>query len=161
MPSFDIVSQVDSHELTNAVDQTSREISTRFDFKGTGSKIERSEDTVLTLTAPSEFQVKQIAEILNTKMAKRGIDVRCLHYGSIQEAVNEARQSVTVSQGIDKDQARSLVKLVKESKLKVQTAVQGDQVRVSGKKRDDLQQVIAAIKSAKFEIPLQFVNFRD
>lgn len=161
MPSFDIVSQVDSHELTNAVDQTSREISTRFDFKGTGSKIERSGDAVLTLVAPSEFQVKQIVEILNTKMAKRGIDVRCLHYGPIQEAVNEARQPITVSQGIDKDRARSIVKLVKESKLKVQAAVQGDQVRVSGKKRDDLQQIIATVKGAKLEIPLQFVNFRD
>jgi uncharacterized protein YajQ (UPF0234 family) len=161
MPSFDIVSQVDPHELTNAVDQTSRELSTRFDFKGTGSKVERSDDKLLVLVAPTEFQVKQIVEILNTKLAKRGIDVRCLHYGPMQEAVNEARQPVTVRQGVDKDLARTLIKLVKDLKLKVQAAVQGDQIRVSGKKRDDLQQVIAAVKEAKFEMPLQFVNFRD
>ena len=160
MPSFDIVSEVNQHELTNAVDQTNREVTNRFDFKGTNSRVERAEN-VLTLIAPAEFQIRQVADILAAKIAKRGIDVRCLDYGEIQEGGNEARQPVTVRQGIDKDLARQMVKDIKASGLKVQAAIQGEQLRVTGKKRDDLQQVIAQLRAAKYELPLQFTNFRD
>lgn len=161
MPSFDIVSEIDQHELTNAIDQANREIANRFDFKGTNSRIEARE-YVLTVIAPAEFQINQIHDILQNKLAKRGIDVRSLDPGKINENINEARQEVTVRQGIDKDLARKIVKLIKESKLKVQSAVQGDQVRVTGKKRDDLQEVIAFLKNEKsIEMPLQYTNFRD
>jgi len=160
MPSFDVVSKVDVHELTNAVDQTNREVTNRFDFKGTNSRIERAE-LLLTIIAPAEFQVGQVADILSTKLSKRGIDVRCLDYGPVQESGSEARQVLTVRDGIDKELARKLVKMVKETGLKVQTAIQGDQLRVTGKKRDELQQVIAALRAAKIDLPLQFINFRD
>jgi len=160
MPSFDVVSKIDMHELTNAVDQTNREIGNRFDFKGTNSKVERTEET-LTLIAPSAFQVNQIRDILNMRVAKRGIDVRALEYGELKESTGEARQEAKIRQGIDADTARKIVKLVKDSKLKVQAQIQGDQLRVSGKKKDDLQQVIALIRNSKLELPLQFTNFRD
>ena len=160
MPSFDVVSQVDMQELTNAVDQCNREVSNRFDFKGTNSRVEKT-DNILTLVAPSEFQVQQIVDILRTKIAKRGIDAGCLEFDKIQESVNETKQSVTVRQGIDKDLARKIVKLIKDSKLKVQASIQGDQVRVTGKKRDDLQAVIAALKKQELGLPLQYINFRD
>ena len=160
MPSFDVVSEIDTHELTNAVDQTNREVANRFDFKGTNSRIERVE-LKLTLVAPAEFQIKQVTDILQTKLAKRGIDVRCLQFETLQAGTSEARQDVIVRQGIDKDMARKLVKLVKDTGLKVQAAIQGDQVRVTGKKRDDLQAVIAALRAANLEIPVQFSNFRD
>lgn len=161
MPSFDIVSEIDQHELTNAIDQSNREIANRFDFKGTNSRIEAGE-YVLTVIAPAEFQINQIHDILQNKLAKRGIDVRCLEPGKINENINEARQEITVRQGIDKELARKIVKLIKESKLKVQSAIQGDQVRVTGKKRDDLQEVIAFLKNEKsIEMPLQYTNFRD
>ncbi len=160
MPSFDVVSEIDTHELTNAVDQTNREVANRFDFKGTNSRIERVEFK-LTLIAPAEFQIKQVTDILQTKLAKRGIDVRCLQFETLQTSVSEARQDVIVRQGIDKDTARKLVKLVKDTGLKVQTAIQGDQVRVTGKKRDDLQAVMAALRGANLDIPLQYTNFRD
>jgi cyclic-di-GMP-binding protein len=160
MPSFDVVSEVNLHELTNAVDQANREITNRFDFKGTNSRIERAEN-VLTLIAPGEFQIKQISDILSAKMGKRGIDVRCLDFGDIQEAGSEARQAITVRQGIDKDLARRMVKDIKGSGLKVQAAIQGEQLRVTGKKRDDLQQVIAQLRAEKYDVPLQFTNFRD
>ncbi len=161
MPSFDIVSEVDQHELANAIDQANREISNRFDFKGSNSRIEHREN-VLVLIATAEFQIHQIEDILHTKLAKRGLDIRCLDPEKIQESNNEARQEIVIKQGIDKELAKKIVKLIKESKLKVQAAVQGDQVRVSGKKRDDLQQIIALMKGEKsIEIPLQFNNFRD
>jgi hypothetical protein len=161
VPSFDIVSKIDSHELTNAVDQANREVGNRFDFKGTNSRIEAAEH-VLTLIAPAEFQIGQILDILENKLAKRGIDIRCLDKGTVRESMNEARQEITVRQGIDKELAKTLVKRVKDSKLKVQAAIQGDQVRVTGKKRDDLQDVIALLKNDKtLELPLQFINFRD
>ena len=160
MPSFDVVSEIDIHELTNAVDQTNREVTNRFDFKGTNSRIERA-DLKLTLVAPAEFQIKQMTDILQTKLAKRGIDVRCLQFETLKAGMSEARQEVIVRQGIDKDMARKLVKLVKDSGLKVQAAIQGDQVRVTGKKRDDLQLVMAALRTANLELPLQFTNFRD
>jgi len=160
MPSFDIVSQVDSHELNNAVDQANREISNRFDFKGTDSRIE-IKDNMLTLRAPAEFQINQIQDILENKLSKRRIDVGCLDYASIQERHNEARQVVTVRQGIDKELARKLVKLIKDMKLKLQASIQGDQVRVSGKKRDDLQKIISSLAEREMGMPLQFINFRD
>jgi len=160
MPSFDVVSEIDQHELTNAIDQANREISNRFDFKGTNSKIEMVEDT-LTIISSSEFQVKQINDILETKVSKRGIDIRCLEYDEITENNNEARQVVVIKKGIEKELARKIVKMIKSSKLKVQAAIQGEQVRITGKKRDDLQQTIAELKDAKYDIPLQYVNFRD
>jgi len=160
MPSFDIVSEIDQQELTNAVDQANREISNRFDFKGTDSKIELIE-IGLTIISSSEFQVKQIHDILETKIVKRKIDVRCLKYGDIIENNKEAQQTVEIKKGVDAELARKIVKMIKSSKLKVQAAVQGDQVRLTGKKRDDLQQTIAAIKEEKFGTPLQYINFRD
>lgn len=160
MPSFDVVSEVDSHELTNAVDQTNREVANRFDFKGTNSKVEK-QDNKLTLIAPSDFQVKQVIDILRNKMAKRNIDIGCLEYGSIQEAMNEVRQEVTVREGLDKELAKKIVKLIKDEKMKVQASIQGDQVRVTGKKRDDLQAIISFLKDQQLGLPLQYVNFRD
>lgn len=160
MPSFDTVSEIDMHELTNAVDQVNRELSTRYDFKGSDAKLEQSE-TTLTLHAESKFQVEQINTIVREKFAKREIDVNALEFGVIEEANLRARQTLTVRQGIDKEMAKKLTKIIKESKIKVQAAIQGEQVRVTGKKRDDLQQAIAALKGANVGIPLQFVNFRD
>ena len=160
MPSFDVVSEIDQHELTNAIDQANREISNRFDLKGTNSKIEITDDNLLVLSA-SEFQVKQINDILETKLTKRGLDIRCLDYGEIIENNNEARQTVVIKKGVDKELARKIVKLIKNSKLKIQATIQGEQVRITGKKRDDLQQAIATLKEEKFDIPLQYVNFRD
>ena len=160
MPSFDIVSEIDKHELTNAIDQANRDITNRFDFKGTNSRVELA-DGIINLSGPAEFQIKQMTDILLTKMAKRGIDIGCLEYGQIQESLNEARQAVTVRQGIDKELARKIIRLIKDSKLKVQAAVQEDQIRVTGKKRDDLQQVITLLRSQDLGLPLQYINFRD
>ncbi|MFZ9039138.1 MAG: YajQ family cyclic di-GMP-binding protein [Gammaproteobacteria bacterium] len=160
MPSFDVVSEVDHHELSNALDQANREIGTRYDFKGSNARIEQT-DNQLTLEAESEFQVKQMVPILKEKMSKRGIDVDCLEFGDIVEMNKRARQPVTVREGLDKDLARKMVKLIKDSKLKVQAAIQGEQLRVSGKKRDDLQQVMQNLREAGLGIPLQFNNFRD
>ena len=160
MPSFDVVSEIDQHELTNAIDQANREISNRFDFKGTDSHIEKT-DAVLKLIAPTEFQVNQIKDILHAKLAKRNIDVRSLEEGQISESNNIAQMTVTVREGIDKELAKKITKLVKESKLKVQASIQGDQVRVTGKKRDDLQDVIALLKGQNLALPLQYINFRD
>ena len=160
MPSFDVVSEIDAHELNNAVDQTNREVSNRFDFKGTNSRVEKT-DNLLTLVAPAEFQIKQVIDILQTKMSKRGIDVASLDFGDIQEANNECRQQLTVREGVDKDLARKIVKLVKGAKMKVQASIQGEQVRITGKKRDDLQEVIAFLKEQKLPLPLQYTNFRD
>ncbi len=160
MPSFDVVSEVDQHELSNAVDQANREIDNRFDFKGADARIERSE-RVLTLEAQNEFQIKQMVDILHKKLVKRGVDIGSLEEGKIQESGSRARQELTVRQGIDKETARKIVKMVKDAKLKVQAAIQGEQVRVTGKKRDDLQQVIATLRDAKLDLPLQYINFRD
>lgn len=160
MPSFDVVSEVDTHELTNAIDQCNREISNRFDFKGTNSRVEEKE-AILTLIAPGEFQIKQMTDILHAKFAKRGIDVSCLEYDKIQDNINETRQEIKVRQGLDKDLARKIVKLIKNTKLKVQSNIQGDQVRISGKKRDNLQEAIAFLKEQELGLPLQYNNFRD
>lgn len=160
MPSFDVVSEIDAHELTNAVDQTNREIANRFDFKGTGARVER-EEFVLTIIAQAEFQVKQVEEILRLKVAKRGIDVQCLDAGDISTNVSEARQKITVRNGLDQEHARKVVKAIKDTGVKVTTQIQDEQVRVTGKKRDDLQAVIAALRGATVGLPLQFTNFRD
>ena len=160
MPSFDVVSEVDMHELSNAVDQANREVTTRFDFKGTGSAFERDGEHI-TLVSQSEFQLKQMLDILREKMSRRGIDVAALDAQTPDLVGQEARQKIVVRQGIDRDLSRQLVKRIKDTKLKVQSQVQGEQVRISGKKRDDLQQVIAHLKDGDFGLPLQFVNFRD
>jgi uncharacterized protein YajQ (UPF0234 family) len=160
MPSFDVVSEVDHHELSNALDQANREIGTRYDFKGSNASIAQTGNT-LTLEAESEFQVKQMIPILKEKMSKRSIDVGCLDFADIVEMNKRARQQITVREGLDKDLARKMVKLIKDSKLKVQAAIQGEQLRVTGKKRDDLQQVMQSLREAGLGIPLQFNNFRD
>ena len=160
MPSFDVVSEIDLHELANAVDQANREVGTRFDFKGTDSTFQLA-DNEITLESGSEFQLNQMRDILQHKMVKRGLDISCLDAGNPEIAGKKARQKITARQGIDKDLARKIVKLIKDGKLKVQAAIQGDQVRVTGKKRDDLQEVIAMLKNQKFDLPLQFSNFRD
>jgi uncharacterized protein YajQ (UPF0234 family) len=160
MPSFDIVSNIDNHEITNAVDQANREVSTRFDFKDTNARFEFSKDQI-TMFAPSDFQLKQIDEILRNKLTKRGVDIRSLNYKTASVNLSEAKQVIEVKQGIDSDNAKKITKLIKEGGFKVQAAIQGDQVRVTGKKRDDLQEVIAVLREAKVELPLQFVNFRD
>jgi len=161
MPSFDAVSKVDIAELTNAVDQASREISQRYDFKGSSAAIERAGD-VLTVFADSEFQLKQVTDILYAKAAKRGIDVASFDPQKI-EAISgdKAKQVVKVKQGIEKELAKKMVKIVKDSGLKVQAAIQGDELRVSGKKRDDLQACMALFRGAKLEQPIQYTNFRD
>jgi uncharacterized protein YajQ (UPF0234 family) len=160
MPSFDVVSEIDSHELTNAVDQASRELSQRFDFKNTGAAFELEETTV-TMSAPADFQLKQMLEILKLKIAKRGIDIACL---DVQEPVVNlavAKQLVELRHGIDQETGKKVTRLIKDSKLKVQAQIQGEKLRVTGKKRDDLQEAIALLRKSSFEVPLQFNNFRD
>ena len=160
MPSFDVVSDFDAHEAANGVDQANREVGTRFDFKGTGSKFEL-DGQVISLTTQSDFQLKQMLDILRQKLAKRGIDIGCLEEQEPEFSGNEARQSVLMRKGIETDLARKLVKQIKSSKIRVQAAIQGEKLRVSGKKRDDLQAVIAMLKEADAGLPLQYENFRD
>ena len=160
MPSFDVVSEFDAHEATNAIDQANREVNTRFDFKGTGSKFEL-EDNVVNLTSQSDFQLQQMLDILRQKISKRGIDVACMKEEEPEMSGKEARQKVILRQGIEAQLARDLVKKIKASKIKVQSAIQGEKLRISGKKRDDLQSVIALLKDADVDIPLQYENFRD
>ena len=160
MPSFDVVSEVDSHELTNAVDQINREVTTRFDFKGSDAKVELK-DTVMNFDATSSFQLKQMRDIMVNKFSKRGIDTNCLDRGNVEERGMRAYQTITVKQGLDKEDAKKVIKLIKDSKLKVQSAIQGEQVRVTGKKRDDLQKVMAMLKDSDLQLPLQYNNFRD
>jgi len=161
MPSFDIVSEVDKHELTNAVDQANRELANRFDFRGTDARVEQS-DKVLTMHADSDFQLEQLLDILRLKLVKRGIEISCLE---VKDSVGHGKmrkQDIIVREGIEKDLSRKIVKLIKESKTKVQAAVQGDSVRVTGKKRDDLQATMALLKgNDEIDMPLQFNNFRD
>ncbi|MEN7342415.1 MAG: YajQ family cyclic di-GMP-binding protein [Pseudomonadota bacterium] len=160
MPSFDVVSEVDLHEASNACDQANREVTTRFDFKGTGATYTLVDSTI-EMKAQVEFQLQQMRDILHLKLAKRGIDIACLEARAVQLSGNEARQSIVIRQGLDSDLARKLVKLIKQQKMKVQAAIQGEQLRVTGKKRDDLQSVIALLREADVELPLQFNNFRD
>ena len=160
MPSFDVVSEVDLHEVTNAVDQASREVATRFDFKGSNARYTK-EENLITMRAGSDFQLKQMLEILKLRLSKRQIDIMCLEIGDPDLSGKEAKQTVTVRQGIETELAKKIVKLIKEAKLKVQAAIQGDQVRVSGKKKDDLQHVISLLREQELGMPIQFVNFRD
>ena len=160
MPSFDVVSQVDLNEVSNAVNQATRELDNRFDFKGTNAKFEL-DDSAVTVRAPNEFQVNQMYDILTARLASRKINVGCLEREATQQNVSDAWQIVRVRQGIDTDLARQLVKLVKQAKMKAQVAIQGDQLRVSGNKKDALQKVIELIKEQDVSLPLQFVNFRD
>lgn len=160
MPSFDVVSRIDRHELTNALDQANREVGNRYDFKGSEAKFVENDDS-LNLDAASEFQLQQMLDILYGKVSKRGIDLTALDAGEPQTSGKRATQKVALRQGIDKDLGKKITKLVKDSKLKVQASIQGEQVRVTGKKRDDLQEVITMLKGANLGIPLQFENFRD
>jgi uncharacterized protein YajQ (UPF0234 family) len=160
MPSFDIVSELDEHELTNAIDQANREVSTRFDFKGTDSKFVYEKDSIKVSTE-SEFQLKQMIDILNTKLTKRNIDLRHLDPKEPVIQLKTATQEIKMKKGIEQEVAKKIVKFIKESKMKVQGAIQGEQVRVTGKKRDDLQEAIALLRDGKFGIPLQFTNFRE
>lgn len=160
MPTFDIVSEVDMHEMSNAVDQASREIGTRFDFKGVPASFELN-DNVVVLTAEVDFQIQQMMDILQSKMVKRGIDISSLKSADIENVGQKAIMKVTVQQGIEAEIARKIVKKVKEQKMKVQVAIQGEKLRVTGKKRDDLQGVIAMLKDENCGLPLQFNNFRD
>jgi uncharacterized protein YajQ (UPF0234 family) len=160
MPSFDIVSEVAAHEVTNAVDQASREVGQRFDFKGTNAKFDLK-DGVITMSAPADFQLKQMLEILRLKLSKRGIDVACL---KVDEAITTgqiARQVVTLRQGVDTELGKKIQRQIKDSKLKVQAALQDKQVRITGKSRDDLQAAIALVRKGGYDLPLQFTNFRD
>ena len=160
MPSFDVISEVDTHELTNAVDQANRELSTRFDFKGVDAKF-ALEDAVISQSAPSEFQLKQMNDILRARLIARGIDARCLEFGPVESNLAGARQKITVKQGIERDLAKKIQSAIKDAKLKVDTQINGDKLRVIGKKRDDLQTAIALLRAAEFERPLQYDNFRD
>lgn len=161
MPSFDVVSELDTHELTNAVDQANREIDKRYDFKGVDAKFELNDDSIV-MTAEVDFQLQQMMDVLRTKMVARKIDVRCMDVKDPEMANMRARQTIVLKQGLDQPTAKKITKMIKEDKkLKVQTQVQGEQVRVTGKKRDDLQAVIAMLREAELDIPLQFNNFRD
>lgn len=160
MPSFDVVSEVDLHELTNAVDQAGRIIANRFDFKGVDASFKRDEHTVM-LTAEAEFQVEQMEDMLRTALMKCSIDPAAMDISDPVTTGKTVSQTVVLRNGLDADQCRSIVKCIKEKKMKVQTQAQGDQVRVTGKKRDDLQQVMAVLREGDFGAPLQFSNFRD
>lgn len=158
--SFDIVSEVDKQEVTNAVQQALREIENRFDFKGSKSDIKLEGDTI-TLVSDDDFKLRNVVDILESKMVKRSIDLKSLKYGKIEPAAGDTvRQVVTIQQGVDKDLAKEITKTIKNSKIKVQAQIQGDQVRVTGKNRDDLQAVIKLLQEQDFDVPLQFTNYR-
>lgn len=160
MPSFDIVSEVELHEVTNAVDQANRVVANRFDFKGVDAAFER-EDRIVTVRAEAEFQVQQMIDILQNALHKNGIDIGCMDLAAIEQTGKQCKQRVTLKHGIDSDTCKKVVKLIKAEKMKVQAAIQSEQVRVTGKKRDDLQAVIAFLKQQDLGLPLQFSNFRD
>ena len=163
MPSFDIVSEVNQVEVHNAVDQSNKEVTNRFDFKGSDARIELNEkDQALTVYANDDFKLGQVRDVLTGKLAKRGVDVRCLEAGDIEKVSgNKVKQSVAVRQGVEQELAKKIVKLVKDSKLKVQASIQGDTVRVTGAKKDLLQDAIALVRKSISDFPLQFKNFRD
>jgi len=160
MPSFDVVSEVDQHELTNAVDQAQKEIQNRYDFKGTSAAAEIA-DSAIVLTADSDFQIQQMHPIVYTKLSARGIDIMCLDAGKVESSGKGVKQRMSVKEGIDKETAKKAVAKLKESKMKVQAQIQGEQLRVTGKKRDDLQQAMKLLKEADLGLPMQFQNFRD
>ena len=160
MPSFDVVSEVDKHELTNAIDQANRELSNRFDFKNSNAKFELDK-LVVKVQAPSEFQLQQMQDILRARLIARKIDARCLDIGEPEVNLAGARQQITVKQGIEQAVAKKIVAAIKDAKLKVEAQINGDKLRVTGKKRDDLQVAITLLRQSEFELPLQFDNFRD
>jgi len=161
MPSFDIVSQVDKQEVKNAVEQTNKEVSNRFDFKGSDARVEQSE-LQLSVFADDEFKLGQVLDVLRGRMTKRNVDVRCLELGAVEKiSGDKVKRPVTVKTGIAQEKGKSIVKLLKESKLKVQASIQGDALRVSGAKKDDLQAAIQMVRSSVTDLPLQFINFRD
>jgi uncharacterized protein YajQ (UPF0234 family) len=160
MPSFDVVSEVDMHEVTNAIDQANRELTTRFDFKGVQASY-KLDETTIKLSAEADIQLRQMVEILQTKFAKRNIEVSCLEFEPATPSGKLMLQSAKIRQGIETLVAKDIVKKIKDAKLKVQTAIQGDKIRITGNKRDDLQTAIALLKQADLEIPLQYNNFRD
>ena len=164
MPSFDVVSELDSHEVANAIDQANREVSTRFDFKNSGSVFEfqqKQQEQQVVLKTSSDFQLQQMLDILYAKLSKRGIDLNAVEAGEVEHSGKSYSQNVSLKEGVESDLARSIVKEVKQAKLKVQAAIQGDQVRITGKNRDDLQAAIGLLKQGAFDRPLQFKNFRD
>jgi cyclic-di-GMP-binding protein len=161
MPSFDIVSEVNQVEVRNALDQANKEVSTRFDFKGSDARVEY-DGKAMTLYADDDFKLKQVTDILVAKLTKRQVDIRSLEYGDAEKiSGNKIKQAVKVRTGVEQDLAKKVVKLLKESKLKVQGSIQGDAVRVSGTKKDDLQAAIALIRTSIADYPLQYQNFRD
>ncbi len=160
MPSFDVVSEVDLQEVRNAVDQSNREVNTRFDFKGVDAVFEQN-DAEITLRSKQEFHLKQMMDILRQKLVKRKVDISCMDIKEPEHNLSSARQQVIIKQGVEADTARKIIKKIKSSKIKVQTQIQGDQVRVNGKKRDDLQQVITLLRGEDYGLPLQYINFRD
>jgi uncharacterized protein YajQ (UPF0234 family) len=161
MPSFDIVSEVDQQEVRNAVEQTNKEVSTRFDFKGSDARVEQA-GYVLTVFADDDFKLDQVQDILNGKLAKRGVDIKCLDLGKSEKiSGNKVKRQVTLKTGVETELAKKIVKLVKDSKLKVQASIQGEAVRISGAKRDTLQEAIALVRKSISDFPLQFNNFRD
>ena len=161
MPSFDIVSEVDKQELKNAIEQTNKEVSTRFDFKGSDARVEQAE-YVLTVFADDEFKLDQVQDVLNNKLIKRGIDIKCIEIGKVEKVSgNKVKRQVTVKTGVETELAKKIVRLIKDSKIKVQASIQGNEVRVSGAKRDTLQEAIQLVKKAIADFPLQFQNFRD
>jgi uncharacterized protein YajQ (UPF0234 family) len=160
MPSFDAVSELNGHELANAIDQANRELAQRFDFKDTGARFELAEFSV-TLHAQVDFQLKQMLEIMKLRLSKRGIDLKCLEVKEPQTTLATAQQEVLLRHGVDAETGKTLTRLLKDSKLKVQASLQGDKVRVTGKQRDDLQAAMALLRGAKLDRPLQFNNFRD
>jgi cyclic-di-GMP-binding protein len=161
MPSFDIVSQVYQQEVKNAVEQTNKEVSTRFDFKGSDARVEQAE-MVLTVYADDEFKLGQVTDVLRGRLAKRNVDVRALEVGAIEKiSGDKVKRPVTVKVGIVQDKAKQIQKLIKDSKMKVAASIQGDAVRISGAKKDDLQAAIQLVKTSVTDIPVQFINFRD
>ena len=160
MPSFDIISKFDNHEVKNAIDQANKEVTTRFDFKGTNSNFELTDDKLIMISE-STFQLQQMFSVVCSKLSRRGIDVGCMEVGDAKGSGKMMRQEITLKQGLDSLFAKKIVKLIKDKKLKVQAAIQGDKVRVTGKKRDDLQEVIQMLRDEKLEMPLQYDNFRD
>ncbi|MCZ6868345.1 MAG: YajQ family cyclic di-GMP-binding protein [Gammaproteobacteria bacterium] len=160
MPSFDVVSEVDMHEVTNAIDQASRELRTRFDFRGVDASFELSDDNIV-VSAQEEFQLTQLSDILREKLALRKVDVACLEDAGLEAVGKQKRQSYRLKRGIDRDDSKKIVKLIRDTKLKVQVAVQGEKVRVTGKKRDDLQHIMGNLRKAELGLPLQFTNFKD
>ena len=160
MPSFDIVSELDSHEVTNAVDQANRELTSRYDFKGVKAEFELQDDTI-TLVAEVDFQLQQMLEVLRAKLTARKIDIRCMEVKDPDLSGVKAKQTVILRQGLDQVLCKKITKLIKDSKMKVQSQIQGEKVRVTGKKRDDLQQAMALLRESDMDLPLQFNNFRD